>query len=83
MQSPPSYHEEKKSTMYRLMQSLKVTLEHPTLGPMSSFRQRLMGQYPKYRGELAACETANARGPNRYYVLNELGQENFRGSWID
>jgi hypothetical protein len=69
--------------MYRLIQSLKVTFEHPTLGPMSSFRQRLMGQYPQYRATLAAYETAKARGPKRYYVLNESGQENFRGSRID
>jgi hypothetical protein len=69
--------------MYRLMQSAKFTLEHSTLGPMSAFRQRLIGHYKQIRTALLACDAANAKGPNRYYVLNELGQENFQGSWID
>jgi hypothetical protein len=69
--------------MYRLMQSLKVTLEHPTLGAMSSFRQSLIGQYGQIRSALVACEKANARGSNRYYVLNDRGQENYQGAWID
>jgi len=69
--------------MYRLMQSVKSTLEHPTLGPMSSFRQSLVGSYPQYRAALVACEMANAKDPNRFYVLNSLGQENYRGAWID
>lgn len=69
--------------MYRVMQSVKVTLEHPTSGDVSSFRQRLVGQYQQYRAALVACETANARGPDRHYVLNDSGQENYRGTWID
>jgi hypothetical protein len=69
--------------MYRLMQSAKFTVEHPTLGPMSSFRQSLIGQYRQIRTALLACEKANANGGKRYYVLNDQGQENYRGSWID
>jgi hypothetical protein len=34
MQSHPASHEGKESTMYRLMQSVKFTLEPPTLGPI-------------------------------------------------
>ncbi len=69
--------------MYRLMQSAKYTLEHPTLGPMSSFRQSLIGQYRQIRTALVACEKANAKGGKRCYVLNDRGQENYRGAWID
>ena len=69
--------------MYHLMQSVKSTLEHPTLGPMLSFRQSLVGSYPQYRAALVAREMANAKDPNRFYVLNSLGQENYQGAWID
>jgi hypothetical protein len=69
--------------MYRLMQSAKFTLDHPTLGPMSSFRQSLVGQYRQSRMALTACDKANARHGDRYYVLNDRGQENYRGAWID
>ena len=69
--------------MYRLMQSVKSTLKHPTLGPMSSFRHSLVGEYPRYRAALVACEKANAQVPNRFYVLNDRGQENYQGAWID
>lgn len=69
--------------MYHLMQSIKSTFEHPTLGPMSSFRQSLVGQYAQYRAALVACETGNVKDPNRFYVLNERGQENYQGAWID
>lgn len=62
MQSHPASHEGKESTMYRLMQSLTVTLEHPTLGAMSSFRQSPIGQYRPIRTALVACEKANAGG---------------------
>lgn len=69
--------------MYRLMQSAKFTLEHSTLGPMSSFRQRPIGQYRQIRTALAACEKANAQGRNRHYVLDDAGREYYRGAWID
>jgi hypothetical protein len=69
--------------MYRLMRSAKFTVVHPTLGPMSSYRQRLMGQYRQVGTALAACEKANASGGLRCYVLNDLGQGNYQGAWID
>ena len=69
--------------MYRLMRSAKFTVVHPTLGPMSSFRQRQMGQYRQVGTALAACEKANASGSMRCYVLNDLGQENYQGAWLD
>ena len=69
--------------MYRLMRSAKFTVVHPTLGPMPSFRQRLMGQYRQVGTALAACEKANASDGKRCYVLNDLGQENYQGAWID
>ena len=49
--------------MYRVMQCVKSTLEHPTLGPVSSFRQSMVGSYPQYRAALVACEMANAKDP--------------------
>ena len=69
--------------MYRLMRSTEFTVVHPTLGPMSSFRQRLIGEYRQMGTALAACEKANASDGKRCYVLNELGQENYLGEWID
>jgi hypothetical protein len=69
--------------MYRLMQSVKHTLEHPTLGVMSSYRQSLLGRYGQARTALEACDKENAAGRSRCYVLNERGQENYRGAWID
>lgn len=69
--------------MYRLMHSEQFTVEHPTLGPMSSFRQSLIGRYRKARAALDACEKANASGGKRCYVLNDQGQENYAGTWID
>jgi hypothetical protein len=69
--------------MYRLMHSAKFTVEHPTLGPLSSYRQNLIGQYRQVRTALLACEQANARGGKRCYVLNDRGQENYGGAWID
>lgn len=68
--------------MYRLMQSQKFTLEHRTLGRISTYRQRLIGQYGEVRIALEACNKANAEGRHRFYVLNETGQENYRGTWI-
>jgi hypothetical protein len=69
--------------MYRLMRSEKFTVEHPTLGLMSSSRPRQIGQYRQIRAALLACETANAIGSMRCYVLNDQGQENYQGTWID
>ena len=69
--------------MYRLMQSQKFTLEHHGSGPISTYRQRLIGQYGEIRTALEACHEANAEGRHRYYVLNDAGQENYLGSWID
>ena len=83
MPNPPLSQEAKESTMYRLMQSEKFTLEHSTLGPISTYRQRLIEQYGEVRIALEACQKANAEGRHRYYVLNDAGQENYRGTWID
>ncbi|MGD8956301.1 MAG: hypothetical protein PVJ03_03140 [Chromatiaceae bacterium] len=69
--------------MYRLMHSEKFTFEHPRLGHISTYRQRLIGQYGEVRIALEACHKANADGRHRFYVLNEAGQENFGGTWID
>ena len=69
--------------MYRVMESEKFTLEHPGLGHISTYRQRLIGQYGEVRIALEACHKANADGRHRFYVLNEAGQENYRGTWID
>mgnify|MGYP000317244378 CR=1 FL=1 len=41
--------------MYRLMQSQKFILEHRTLGRISTYRQRLIGQYGEVRIALEAC----------------------------
>jgi hypothetical protein len=50
---------------------------------MPSFRQRLMGEYQQFGTALAACKKANASGNIRCYVLNDRGQENYQGAWID
>lgn len=68
--------------MYRLMMSVRFVLQHATLGPLSSYRHRLVSQYSHANAALGACDSANRSGPCRYYVLNELGQEHFEGSWI-
>ena len=69
--------------MYRLMRSAKFIVVHPTLGPMPCFRQRLMGEYRQLGTALVACKKANARSNMRCYLLNELGQENYQGAWLD
>ena len=69
--------------MYRLMQSEKVMKAYPALGKFSNYRQRLIGQYSEARSALEACCKANAEGRSRFYVLNEAGQENYGGTWID
>ena len=69
--------------MYRVMQSEKFTLEHLTLGPISTYRQRQIGQYRQERIALDACHKANSQGRHCYYVLNGGGQEHYRGTWID
>jgi hypothetical protein len=68
--------------MYRLMQSEKFTLKHPVLGQVSTYRQRLVGHFREIRVALEACHKANAEGRQRFYVLNEAGQENYHGYWI-
>jgi hypothetical protein len=65
------------------MQSRKFTLEYPAAVSMSGYRQSLIGRYEKLRMALDACEKANAKGGNRYYVLNDFGHENYLGAWID
>lgn len=69
--------------MYRLMQSRKFTLEFPAARPMSGYRQHLIGRYEKLCVALDACERANANGGHHYYVLDDSGQENYLGAWID
>lgn len=69
--------------MYLLMQSQKFTLEQRTLGRISTYRQHLIGQFAEVRIALEACHKANAEGRHRFYVLNDAGQENYRGSWIE
>jgi len=68
--------------MYRLMKSVKFTLDHLVEGPLSSYRQSLVGQFRQPRAALVACKLANGTGANRHYVLNESGQEYFDGAWI-
>lgn len=70
--------------MYRLMKSDKYTLEHRVSGPMSSYRQSEVTLFPHVLEALAACEVANNEGRlRRHYVLNELGQEHYDGTWLD
>lgn len=69
--------------MYRLMKSVKLTLDHTVSGPLSSYRQSLVGHFRQPRAAHVACKAANTTGPDRYYVLNELGQEYFHDTWID
>jgi hypothetical protein len=83
MRLPPHSEKTEESTMYRLMQSRKFTLEYPAMRAMSGYRQRLVGQYDKLPMALDACEKANADRGNHHYVLNDAGHENYRGAWID
>jgi len=69
--------------MYRLMKSVKVILDHRVSGPMSSYRQSLVAHFFQSGTALAACKAANEQDPPRHYVLNESGQEYFRGTWVD
>lgn len=69
--------------MYRLMKSVRLVLQHATLGPMSSYRHGLVRHYLRPEAAVRACDTANKNGTQCYYVLNESGQEHYQGSWID
>lgn len=69
--------------MYRLMKSDKLTLNHVVSGQMSSYRQTEVGQFQKFDPAIQACEVANNKGRWRYYVVNELSQEYYDGTWID
>jgi len=69
--------------MYRLMKSAKLTLDHLASGPMSSYRHSLVAYFFQSCTALAACKAANQQDSPRHYVLNESGQEYFRGTWID
>jgi hypothetical protein len=42
-----------------------------------------MGEYRQLETALAACKKANARSSIRCYVLNDLGQQNYQGAWLD
>lgn len=69
--------------MYRLMKSDKFTLEHVTSGRLSSYRQTEVNHFRKFLRAHKACEDANNQGGARYYLLNDLGQEYYDGTWID
>jgi hypothetical protein len=69
--------------MYRLMKSEKFTLDHLTSGLISFYRQTQVKHCQQFRPALCACEVANNSGRSRYYLLNELGQVYFSGTWID
>lgn len=69
--------------MYRLMKSEKYTVDDRISGPMSSYRQREVGQFQQFHKALEACILANNKGRSRYYVLDETGQEYYDGSWIE
>jgi hypothetical protein len=68
--------------MYRLMKSVRLVLQHATYGSMSSYRHCLVRHYLQSQAAVAACNSANRRGPQCYYVLNESGQEHYQGAWI-
>ncbi len=69
--------------MYSLMQSEKITPVRPASFKILNYRQRLIGRFSEVHSALEACRQANAKGRSRFYVLNEAGQENYRGTWID
>ena len=69
--------------MYHLMKSEKFTLVHSNSGPMISYRQTEIGHFERFPEARAACEVKNNGGTSRCYVLNELGQEYYDGTWIE
>lgn len=69
--------------MYRLMKSEKITLDHPVLGILASYRQSEMTCFQRLPEALTACDVANNEGKPRCYVVDELGHEYFEGVWID
>jgi phosphoribosylaminoimidazole carboxylase (NCAIR synthetase) len=69
--------------MYRLMKSEKHTLGHQVSGHMSSYRQCEVFQFERFTKALAACDSANNSNQSHHYILNELGQEYYNGTWID
>ena len=69
--------------MYRLMKSEKFALDHLTSGLVSFYRQTQVKHFRQFRSALCACDVANNGDRSRYYLLNELGQEYFGGTWID
>ena len=69
--------------MYRLMKSEKFTLDHLTSGLVSFYRQTQVKRFGRLRAALGACEVANNAGGPRSYLLNESGQEDSGGPWID
>jgi hypothetical protein len=51
--------------MYRLMKSVRLVLQHVTLGPMSSYRHSLVSHYLQSEAAATACNTANRRDLHR------------------
>ncbi|MEE4378872.1 MAG: hypothetical protein V2J55_15375 [Candidatus Competibacteraceae bacterium] len=68
--------------MYRLMKSDKFTLDHLTSGRTSFYRQTQVKCFQQFRSALGACEVANNNSKSCHYLLNESGQEYYRGTWI-
>jgi hypothetical protein len=73
----------KNLSMYRLMKSEQFTLDHLTSGLVSFYRQTQVKCFGRLRAALGACEVTDNGGGSRYYLLNESGQEYYRGIWID
>ena len=69
--------------MYRLMKSKKHTLDQKLAGHMPLYRQSEVIHFQQVGEALEACELANIEGRFRHYILNELGQEYYDGTWID
>jgi hypothetical protein len=72
-----------ETSMYRLMKSEKVTLDHVISGLMSSYRQTEVSHFPQFYAAYEACEEANHKGRSRHYIHNDSGQEYYDGTWID
>ena len=73
----------KAISMYRLMKSVKLTLNHIVSGSITSYRYIRVKQFPELNAAIKACEHANKGNLPYHYVLNHFGKEYYSGEWID
>ncbi len=68
--------------MYSLMRSERILLDHVLSGPLVSYRQKEISRFREFQAAITARQAAPEEIDAGYYILNDLGQEYFGGTWI-